>query len=190
MSGRTAGPARPEFRHGMVVGKFYPPHAGHHALIEAAAARCAAVTVVVAPSRRESIPLELRRDWLREAHAHTPWVRFVGRYDDHPVDYADPAVWDAHCAVFRAALGGRPVDAGRRAPAGLDDRPVPGRAGRLRGAGGGAHRAASGAAGPSGGHLRRAAGRRLAARRPAGAARLTGASTGPAATHDQIILGT
>ncbi|SCG48492.1 AAA family ATPase [Micromonospora humi] len=99
------------FRHGLVVGKFYPPHAGHHALVEAAAARCAAVTVVVAPSRRESIPLDLRLDWLREAHASTPWVRFVGRYDDHPVDYADPAVWDLHCAVFADALAGAPVDA-------------------------------------------------------------------------------
>ncbi|MFF5172203.1 AAA family ATPase [Micromonospora sp. NPDC000089] len=93
------------------MGKFYPPHAGHHALIEAAAARCAEVTVVVAPSRRESVPLPLRLDWLREAHQHTPWVRFVGRYDDHPVDYADPGAWDAHCAVFRAALDGRRVDA-------------------------------------------------------------------------------
>ena len=101
----------PEFRHGLVVGKFYPPHAGHHALVEAAAARCAAVTVVVAPSRRESIPLDLRVAWLREVHAATPWVRFVGRYDDHPVDYADPAVWDLHCAVFADALGGEPVDA-------------------------------------------------------------------------------
>lgn len=95
----------------MVVGKFYPPHAGHHALIAAAAARCATVTVVVAPSRRESIPLDLRLDWLREVHADTPWVRFVGRYDDHPVDYADPAVWDAHCAVFREAVGPGSVDA-------------------------------------------------------------------------------
>ena len=95
----------------MVVGKFYPPHAGHHALIRAAAARCAEVTVVVAPSRRESIPLPLRLGWLREVHADTPWVRFVGRYDDHPVDYADPAVWDAHCAVFREAVGSGSVDA-------------------------------------------------------------------------------
>ncbi|MGC4758718.1 AAA family ATPase [Micromonospora trifolii] len=103
--------AAAEFGHGMVVGKFYPPHAGHHALIRAAAARCAEVTVVVAPSRRESIPLALRLDWLREAHADTPWVRVVGRYDDHPVDYADPGVWDAHCAVFREAVGSDSVDA-------------------------------------------------------------------------------
>ncbi|SCG64014.1 AAA family ATPase [Micromonospora inositola] len=110
MTGPGDGGER-EFRHGMVVGKFYPPHAGHHALIEAAAARCAAVTVVVAPSRRESIPLDDRVAWLREAHAATPWVRVVGRYDDHPVDYADPVVWDAHCAVFREAVGPEPVDA-------------------------------------------------------------------------------
>ncbi|MDG4788597.1 AAA family ATPase [Micromonospora sp. WMMD1102] len=110
------GPSRatsgaPEFGHGLVVGKFYPPHAGHHALIAEAARRCAAVTVLVAPSRRESIPLELRLDWLREVHATDRHVRFVGRYDEHPVDYADPAAWDAHCAVFRAALGGSLVDA-------------------------------------------------------------------------------
>ncbi|MET0419409.1 MAG: adenylyltransferase/cytidyltransferase family protein, partial [Actinoplanes sp.] len=106
---RAPTPGR--FGHGMVVGKFYPPHAGHHALIAAAAARCARVTVVVAPSRRESIPLDLRLEWLQEVHADTPWVRFVGRYDDHPVDYADPAVWDAHCAVFREAVGPGAVDA-------------------------------------------------------------------------------
>ncbi|MEV1287551.1 AAA family ATPase [Micromonospora sp. NPDC049679] len=99
------------FGHGLVVGKFYPPHAGHHALIDAAAARCDRVTVVVAPSRRESIPLELRVSWMREVHGGSPHVTVVGVYDDHPVDYADPAVWDAHCALFRAAAGDARVDA-------------------------------------------------------------------------------
>ncbi|GAA2892407.1 transcriptional regulator NadR [Actinoplanes cyaneus] len=97
------------FRHGLVVGKFYPPHAGHHALIRAAASACERVTVVVAPSSRESIPLELRLQWLREAHE--PHVRFAGVYDDHPIDYSDPAVWDLHVAVFREAAGPEPVDA-------------------------------------------------------------------------------
>jgi NadR type nicotinamide-nucleotide adenylyltransferase len=32
-------------------------------------------------------------------------------HDDHPIDYADPAVWDLHMAVFRAAVGPDPVDA-------------------------------------------------------------------------------
>ena len=95
--------------HGLVVGKFYPPHAGHHALIDAAAAACDRVTVVVAPSSRESVPLELRLAWLREAHPGH--VRFVGVYDDHPVDYTDSLAWERHTAVFRAAAGPAPVDA-------------------------------------------------------------------------------
>ncbi len=93
------------FSHGLVVGKFYPPHAGHHYLIETAAAACSRVTVVVAPSSVESIPLELRLSWLREVHSPTPWVRFVGVIDDHPVDYEDPQIWDAHCRLFRQAAG-------------------------------------------------------------------------------------
>jgi NadR type nicotinamide-nucleotide adenylyltransferase len=97
------------WEHGLIVGKFYPPHAGHHELINTAAAACDRVTVVVAPSSRESVPLELRLAWLREAHpAH---VRFVGVHDDHPVDYADPAAWERHTAVFRAAAGTDRVDA-------------------------------------------------------------------------------
>ena len=94
---------------GLVVGKFYPPHAGHHALIDAAAAACDRVIVVVAPSSGESVPLADRVAWLRAAHpAH---VHVVGVHDDHPVDYADPAAWDLHTAVFRAAAGTDRVDA-------------------------------------------------------------------------------
>ncbi|MDQ1659044.1 MAG: HTH-type transcriptional regulator, transcriptional repressor of biosynthesis s, partial [Cryptosporangiaceae bacterium] len=96
------------FGHGLVVGKFYPPHAGHHHLIRAAAARCASVTVVACASSAESIPLDLRVRWLAEEH---PDVHVVGAVDDHPIDYADPAVWDLHCAVFRDALAGAEADA-------------------------------------------------------------------------------
>lgn len=99
------------FHHGLVVGKFYPPHAGHHHLIDTAAARCQRVTVVVAPSSVESIQLELRLAWLREVHSAAPHVRFAGVIDDYPIDYADPAVWDAHCRLFRAAVGEVAVDA-------------------------------------------------------------------------------
>jgi HTH-type transcriptional regulator, transcriptional repressor of NAD biosynthesis genes len=99
--------AAPRFHHGLVIGKFYPPHAGHHYLIGTAAANCCWLTVLVAPSTVESIPLVLRLRWLRELH---PGVRFVGVIDDHPVDYGDPAVWDAHCALFREAVGDRHFD--------------------------------------------------------------------------------
>jgi NadR type nicotinamide-nucleotide adenylyltransferase len=97
-------------KHGLVVGRFYPPHAGHHHLISTAAAACDRVTVVVAPHSGESIPLGLRLAWLRSVHEAEANVRFVGHYDDHPVDYADPRAWDAHCALFAAAVS-EPVDA-------------------------------------------------------------------------------
>lgn len=97
------------FRTGLVIGKFYPPHAGHHALIDTAAAACDEVIVVVAPASHESVPLDLRVAWLREvAPAH---VRIVGVHDDHPVDYDDPVAWERHVAVFRAAAGTDRVDA-------------------------------------------------------------------------------
>jgi len=92
--------------HGLVLGKFYPPHAGHHHLIDTAVTQCDRVTVIVAASSRESIPLELRARWLQERH---PTARVVAGIDDHPVDYDDPAAWDAHMAVF-TALCPEPVD--------------------------------------------------------------------------------
>jgi HTH-type transcriptional repressor of NAD biosynthesis genes len=99
------------YRRGLVIGKFYPPHAGHHRLIDTAAQACDAVVVVVAPSRAESIPLDLRLAWLREVHRSAAHVRFVGTYDDHPIDYGDPGAWDAHCATFQAATGDVRFDA-------------------------------------------------------------------------------
>ena len=44
----------PPFDHGLVVGKFYPPHAGHLRLVTEAALQCGRVTVVVAGARLES----------------------------------------------------------------------------------------------------------------------------------------
>ncbi|MEE1942888.1 AAA family ATPase [Streptomyces sp. TRM 70361] len=101
--------ARREFGHGLVLGKFYPPHAGHHHLIRTAAARCHRLTVLVCASSVESVPLAERVAWLREVHPGEG-VEVVGAVDDVPVDYSDPGIWDAHMAVFRAAVPG-PVDA-------------------------------------------------------------------------------
>ena len=95
-------------RHGLVVGKFYPPHAGHHHLIDTAAAACERLTVVVAASPLESIPIALRAAWLRERHSQ-PHVEIVPAVDDIPVDYDSDTAWAAHVEVFRAAAGD-PVD--------------------------------------------------------------------------------
>ncbi|MFF7216564.1 AAA family ATPase [Streptomyces sp. NPDC008238] len=97
-----------EFDHGLVLGKFYPPHAGHH-LVCSAAARCRRLTVLVCASAVESIPLADRVAWMREVHPEAG-IEVVGAVDDIPVDVTDPAVWDAHMAIFRAAVPD-PVDA-------------------------------------------------------------------------------
>ncbi|MGW1816606.1 AAA family ATPase [Streptomyces sp. NPDC002125] len=93
--------------HGLVLGKFYPPHAGHHHLVRTATDRCERVTVLVCAASVESVPLADRVAWMREVH---PDVRVVGAVDDIPMDLEDPAVWDAHMAVFTSAVPGR-VDA-------------------------------------------------------------------------------
>jgi NadR type nicotinamide-nucleotide adenylyltransferase len=91
------------YSHGLVVGKFYPPHAGHHHLIDTAAATCDRVTVVVAASTVENIPLALRTAWLREVHPQ-PHVDIVPVVDDHEIDYDSNDAWQVHVAAFRSGL--------------------------------------------------------------------------------------
>lgn len=88
-------------RHGLVIGKFYPPHAGHHHLIRVAAARCEQLTVLLMAASVETLPLARRVDWLREVHADNPRVTVTGIVDDHPVDFDDDALWRAHVALMR-----------------------------------------------------------------------------------------
>ncbi|WP_370616736.1 AAA family ATPase [Mumia qirimensis] len=87
--------------HGLIIGKFYPPHAGHHLLIRTAAAVSHRVTVLVLDHPAESIPVADRVAWLREVHRDDEGVAIVGATDPHPVDYEDPDVWDLHVGLFR-----------------------------------------------------------------------------------------
>lgn len=110
--------ARMRYAHGLVIGKFYPPHAGHRHLVDTAAAACARVSVVVAASTVESIPLALRTAWLREAHPQ-PHVEVFPVVDDAEIDYGSDELWSTHVMAFRAGLAMRsglgvsvpPVDA-------------------------------------------------------------------------------
>ncbi|WP_329032528.1 AAA family ATPase [Streptomyces sp. NBC_01725] len=95
------------YGHGLVLGKFYPPHTGHHHLVRTARERCERLTVLVCAASVESVPLADRVAWMREVH---PDVRVVGAVDDTRMDLHDPAIWDAHMAVFRDAVP-EPVDA-------------------------------------------------------------------------------
>lgn len=111
------------FGHGLIVGKFYPPHLGHVYLVTEAAIACDRVTVLVMAARRETIPLPERVAWLRATFAGArdagggragAEVVVCGAPCDAPVDYGDATVWAAQVAVMRATLardGRPPVDA-------------------------------------------------------------------------------
>ena len=96
----------PGATHGLVIGKFYPPHAGHHHVIRTALRECSRVTVEVLAASVESIPLSSRVDWLREEH---PTARVVGTIDDAEVDYQSEAAWQAHLGPIGSLLDA-PVD--------------------------------------------------------------------------------
>jgi NadR type nicotinamide-nucleotide adenylyltransferase len=102
------------FRHGLVIGKFYPPHAGHHFLIRSAADSCEAVTVVVMAADVESIPLAERVAWIRAHWADEPRVRVAGVVDNLPVDLESDTIWAGHVALMRdgVAAAGHLDDAG------------------------------------------------------------------------------
>ncbi len=74
------------FEHGVVIGKFLPPHRGHKFLIDTAAAQCESVTVIVCDKAGQPIPGERRASWLREIHPGTRVIRFddVLADDDTP----------------------------------------------------------------------------------------------------------
>lgn len=102
------------YRHGLVIGAFYPPTLGDHALIRQAAARATGVTVVVLGAARETISLADRVAWLRSEHADDADVTVVGIRCDIPPDDADSGAWAARLALIQAALAGvtdDPVDA-------------------------------------------------------------------------------
>lgn len=95
------------FRHGLVIGKFYPFHAGHQALVRAATSSCDRVTVEVMVQGVESIPAAVRVEWVQDEH---PDARVVAAFDDAEVDFDSAEVWDLHLAVIESHLDG-PVDA-------------------------------------------------------------------------------
>ena len=91
------------YRHGLVVGKFYPFHRGHAHLIRTALEQCDRVTVEVLASSVESIAGEQRAGWIRAEH---PTARVVSALDDAAVDYTSDTAWAAHLVVIRKLLEG------------------------------------------------------------------------------------
>ncbi len=53
---------------GLAIGKFNPPHLGHHHLINSALKQVDELDVLIVTWKGEEIPAALRAEWLREIH--------------------------------------------------------------------------------------------------------------------------
>ena len=72
------------FQLGVTIGKFLPPHNGHHFLIETALAQCERLVVIVCWKANDFINGPTRAAWLRESHPGAE----VMVIDDRP-EYGD-----------------------------------------------------------------------------------------------------
>ena len=72
------------WKRGLVIGKFYPPHRGHKFLVDTARAGVETLTVLVCDRPGEQPPANLRASWLREIHPDVTVkvIADIGRDDD------------------------------------------------------------------------------------------------------------
>jgi HTH-type transcriptional repressor of NAD biosynthesis genes len=84
--------------HGLVLGKFLPPHAGHVYLVEFARRRCDVLTVVVGSLSREPIPGALRFQWMKQLFPAVNVVRLTDENPQTPEEH--PEFW----AIWKASL--------------------------------------------------------------------------------------
>ena len=75
---------------GVTIGKFLPPHLGHHFLIETALSQCERLTVIVCWRADDFIPGETRAAWLRESH---PSANVIVIDDKPEYDDDDSQLW-------------------------------------------------------------------------------------------------
>jgi len=80
-----------QFQIGMVIGKFYPPHLGHHYLIDIASQNCNKVYVLVCWKSEQAIPIEIRYAALTERHPEVEVLKIKDELDDN-----DTAGWAAY----------------------------------------------------------------------------------------------
>lgn len=85
---------------GLVIGKFYPPHQGHHYLISEALKGCDELMVMCLWSGVETITPEQRKNILRAVH---PEALVVTVRDENPIDYSDEG-WKKHIDIMADTL--------------------------------------------------------------------------------------
>jgi NadR type nicotinamide-nucleotide adenylyltransferase len=100
------------FATAVVIGKFYPPHRGHKLLIDTALAQSHKVHVIVCAKPTDTIPGELRGQWIAEIHPTAHVMVIDDRYDanDTRVWAENTVRWLGHApeAVFTSEDYGDP----------------------------------------------------------------------------------
>lgn len=84
----------------LVIGKFYPPHEGHHWLIDQALADGPTI-VAIMWSEQESIRPGLRKKWLQDVHGYLCYIIVK---DELPVDFNDQALSNRHADLIQREL--------------------------------------------------------------------------------------
>lgn len=93
---RTERPKRQiHYSQGLVIGKFCPPHKGHHYLIDFALSRVDELDVLVCDHPKYTINAKTRADWLRQRHPKAS----VYTIKDIELD-DDSAAWAEHTTRF------------------------------------------------------------------------------------------
>lgn len=91
--------------HGLVLGKFLPPHRGHVHLCEVALRMCDELTIVVASLAAEPIDGGLRAAWMRELVPRAEVVHHTAELPQEPA--AHPEFWRLWRESLRACVPGR-----------------------------------------------------------------------------------
>lgn len=87
-----------KFKHGFTLGKFMPPHTGHMHLIRASLEHVSHLTVLVCTVRRESIPGEIRFQWMKEliSDGNITLVHVTEEVPSYPHEHSDFwAIWES-----------------------------------------------------------------------------------------------
>lgn len=89
---------------GLIIGKFYPPHAGHHFLIDTALRECAEVTVVVLAASSETLPGDVRANLISQTHGEPDRLRVLDTVDDLEINYSSHEAEQAHADLVGDVL--------------------------------------------------------------------------------------
>lgn len=72
----------PRWPHGLVIGKFLPPHRGHKHLIDTARSQVDHLTVIICDRPEYGLDGKLRASWLREIHPDCEVILIHDEIDD------------------------------------------------------------------------------------------------------------